>query len=166
MRDQYVVAEKVLDNGYRVEVVYDTDPESPREWCNVGHMACSHSRYNLGDEDFEVSNASLEDLCLMIARHCGIDEELEFQLDEAADKAWEIYSAGQWRERRAMVLEVAQNWLAEHNGKLFYALPLYLYDHSGITMSTTTFSCPWDSGRVGMIFCSHEEAVKEWGVGG
>ena len=26
------------------------------------------------------------------------------------------------------------------------ALPLYLYDHSGITMNTTGFSCPWDSG--------------------
>ena len=25
-------------------------------------------------------------------------------------------------------------------------LPLYLYDHSGITMNTTGFSCPWDSG--------------------
>ena len=27
-------------------------------------------------------------------------------------------------------------------------LPLYLYDHSGITMNTTGFSCPWDSGKV------------------
>ena len=28
-------------------------------------------------------------------------------------------------------------------------LPLYLYDHSGITMNTTGFSCQWDSGQVG-----------------
>ena len=27
-------------------------------------------------------------------------------------------------------------------------LPLYLYDHSGITMNTCGFSCPWDSGQV------------------
>lgn len=33
-------------------------------------------------------------------------------------------------------------------------LPLYLYDHSGITMNTTGFSCPWDSGRVGFIFAA------------
>ena len=26
------------------------------------------------------------------------------------------------------------------------ALPLYLYDHSGITIRTSPFSCPWDSG--------------------
>ena len=32
-------------------------------------------------------------------------------------------------------------------------LPLYLYDHSGITMSTSPFSCPWDSGQVGFIYC-------------
>jgi hypothetical protein len=30
-------------------------------------------------------------------------------------------------------------------------LPLYLYDHGGITMSTKGFSCPWDSGQVGFI---------------
>ena len=33
-------------------------------------------------------------------------------------------------------------------------LPLYLYDHSGITMSTASFSCGWDSGQVGWIVCS------------
>lgn len=41
-------------------------------------------------------------------------------------------------------------------------LPLYLYDHSGITMSTTGFSCPWDSGQVGIIYITREAAEKEW----
>lgn len=31
-------------------------------------------------------------------------------------------------------------------------LPLYLYDHSGITMRTSSFSCRWDSGQVGFIY--------------
>lgn len=35
-------------------------------------------------------------------------------------------------------------------------LPLYLYDHSGITMNTTGFSCGWDSGCVGYIYCTQE----------
>lgn len=35
-------------------------------------------------------------------------------------------------------------------------LPLYLYDHSGITMSTIPFSCPWDSGQVGFIYTTLE----------
>jgi hypothetical protein len=42
-------------------------------------------------------------------------------------------------------------------------LPLYLYDHSGITMNTTGFHCPWDSGQVGFIFISKEKARKEYG---
>jgi len=42
--------------------------------------------------------------------------------------------------------------------KHFVTLPLYLYDHSGITMSTTSFSCPWDSGKVGFIYCSFAAA--------
>lgn len=32
------------------------------------------------------------------------------------------------------------------------SLPLYLLDHSGLAISTTEFSCPWDSGQVGMIY--------------
>lgn len=36
-------------------------------------------------------------------------------------------------------------------------IPLYLYDHGGITMNTTGFSCPWDSGQVGFIFASAEK---------
>lgn len=43
------------------------------------------------------------------------------------------------------------------------SLPLYLYDHSGITMSTSPFSCSWDSGKIGFIFCTKEKAKKEWG---
>lgn len=42
-------------------------------------------------------------------------------------------------------------------------LPLYLYDHSGITMSTTGFSCPWDSGQVGYIYATPEMIRKEYG---
>jgi hypothetical protein len=41
-------------------------------------------------------------------------------------------------------------------------LPLYLYDHSGITMATTPFRCPWDSGRVGFIYVLNQIAEIEW----
>jgi len=48
------------------------------------------------------------------------------------------------------------------SGKYIY-LPLYLYDHSGITMNTTGFSCQWDSGQVGFIIADKEEVKKEFG---
>jgi len=40
-------------------------------------------------------------------------------------------------------------------------LPLYLYDHSGITISTSSFDCRWDSGQIGFIFVSKYKMKKE-----
>ena len=37
-------------------------------------------------------------------------------------------------------------------------------DHSGLSMSTGSFGCPWDSGQVGFIYCSKEQARQELGV--
>lgn len=43
-------------------------------------------------------------------------------------------------------------------------LPLYLYDHSGLTISHTPFSCRWDSGQLGWIYVTKEELRKEYNV--
>jgi hypothetical protein len=43
-------------------------------------------------------------------------------------------------------------------------LPLYLYDHSGITMNTTGFSCRWDSGQVGFIYVTKYQLKQEYGI--
>lgn len=43
-------------------------------------------------------------------------------------------------------------------------LPLYLYDHSGITISTTPFSCRWDSGLVGFVFATRDKIMTEYSV--
>lgn len=50
----------------------------------------------------------------------------------------------------------------KHNGVL--VLPVYLYDHSGITISLDKFSCPWDSGQIGFIFTTREALLKEYSV--
>jgi hypothetical protein len=42
----------------------------------------------------------------------------------------------------------------------FVCRPLYMYDHSGITISTSPFSCPWDSGQLGFIVVSRKKAVE------
>ena len=44
------------------------------------------------------------------------------------------------------------------------SLPVYLYDHSGITINTTGFSCEWDSGKIGYIHITKEEIYKEFNV--
>jgi len=42
-------------------------------------------------------------------------------------------------------------------------LPLYMYDHSGITIALTPFPCPWDSGQVGFVQVKKSEIIANWG---
>lgn len=37
----------------KLEIFFDEDPESPREWDNLGIMVCSHREYNLGDQQID-----------------------------------------------------------------------------------------------------------------
>lgn len=53
-----------------------------------------------------------------------------------------------------------REWIAENPSII---LPLYLYDHSGLSISTGGFSDPWDSGQVGWIFVTYEDIKKEYG---
>lgn len=55
-------------------------------------------------------------------------------------------------------IEAAQQ--AQKQGDI--VLPLYLYDHSGITISLTPFSCPWDSGQVGFVIIRREKMLSEF----
>jgi len=43
-------------------------------------------------------------------------------------------------------------------------LPLYLYDHSGITINTTPFGCRWDSGEVGFIYATRQNIRDNYGI--
>lgn len=43
-------------------------------------------------------------------------------------------------------------------------MPLYMYDHSGITISTKPFSCPWDSGQIGWAVVPASRIKKEYGT--
>ena len=45
----------------------------------------------------------------------------------------------------------------ENELKASVCIPIYLYDHSGITINTEGFSCPWDSGQVGFIYVTDEK---------
>ena len=46
--------------------------------------------------------------------------------------------------------------------KALAILPVYMYNHSGITINTTGFSCRWDSGQIGFVFVN-KECLNEWG---
>lgn len=115
MKKDYV-SEKIIGD-HKVRVFYDNNPESPRDWCNLGTMVCFHGRYKLGDKHSYDNNS---------------------------------YSG--WEEMKEDIIDTEN---------VHTILPLYLYDHSGITISTSPFSCRWDSGQVGWIFVSKEVVMKE-----
>jgi hypothetical protein len=119
-------------NQLTVEIHQDSDPMDPREWDNVGKMVCWHRNYLLGDEQPK----------------CSPSEYL-FQL--MCDREFDKY-------RKFLPDEevVGEENIRKYVEKHFHVLPLYLYDHSGITMSTSRFSCPWDSGQVGFIYAPME----------
>jgi len=54
--------------------------------------------------------------------------------------------------------------LVKHiNRKDVVALPIYIYDHSGITINTSGFSCQWDSGQIGFIYMDKKDILENWG---
>ena len=58
--------------------------------------------------------------------------------------------------------EEFEDWYKENENDVAVILPLYLYDHSGLSISTGSFHDMWDSGQVGFIFVTKEELKKEY----
>jgi len=77
----------------------------------------------------------------------------------------ERYNLGSERAKNTDMYSSWRDWLEEevlkpNNNQVVY-LPLYLYDHSGISISTTPFECRWDSGQVGYIYATKAE-IRKW----
>lgn len=56
------------------------------------------------------------------------------------------------------------DWFEYHKDEFAVVLPLYLYDHGGVTMNTRGFHCPWDSGQVGWAYVTFDDVRREYGV--
>lgn len=120
-------------NGKFIAIYPDTDAENPRtSFDNVGTMTCFHGRYHLGDEHNYGDPLHFTNSLYQEFHPDADDFDTVAEAQEALDKCPIIW------------------------------LPLYLYDHSGITMNTTGFHCPWDSGQVGIIYVTLEKAREEW----
>jgi hypothetical protein len=48
-------------------------------------------------------------------------------------------------------------------GEKIVSLPLWLYDHSGLRISTSEFADQWDAGKVGFIFVTYDKIKKSHG---
>lgn len=109
---------------FRLVIEQDQFSEDPRSWDNIGTMLCCHRGYQLGDCN---SNEQTEEWLAEICRKYGKSDE---EIDEMTFD------------------EEVQFILGQDD---VCGLPLWLYDHSGISISTDRV-CPWDSSFIGLIF--------------
>lgn len=65
-------------------------------------------------------------------------------IDDEAFNSWDEMEAYIRKEKDAAVV-----------------LPIYMYDHSGLTISHTPFSCNWDSGQVGFGYITKAQCREE-----
>lgn len=147
-------------------LMHDDEPINPRtEYDNLGTMVCWHSRYVLGDE---MPRISVDEWMRELAM--SLDASVESRIDYWKNgRGWQtLYepydgSAGSWNrllEQSAAKQRDVVAQVLHHNTVM---LDLYLYDHSGITMNTGGFSCPWDSGQVGFIYVTRQKIKEEYG---
>lgn len=127
-------------NKYTLEVMQDECPEDPRNWDNVCTMVCFHRRYNLGDKH----------------NYADSDEFFNDILHNVCGMKYEDFEELSTREKYKLACESDKIYIKELN----------LYDHSGLTISTSSgypYNDRWDAGCVGWIYVSNERAMKEWG---
>lgn len=101
------------------------------------------------DEDAESPRKDYDNVGLLYCWHKRYD--LGDKHDITSDMA------DSWEEMEALLIE-------EEDLKDGVILPVYMMDHSGLSLSCSPFSCPWDSGQVGFIFCNKERWAKECGA--
>lgn len=182
---------------YCLHIRTDEFPENPREWHNVAIMACWHGRYNLGDEIAEKEPedfwrrlvkenvpesevyASAEAGRLHGIEICknGDDAELidiySTYLHDAKDGVGLRKDLEYDKLRKEDVVECLIDIIEVKNCMTLlepYAewLPLWLYDHGGITIScgsrTGQYADRWDSGAVGWIVMLKKTIMDEVGT--
>lgn len=69
------------------------------------------------------------------------------------------YDIGDEKHRNEDPFEF-QEWVTTSKDIALY-LPIYMLDHSGLTIRTYSFDDPWDSGLLGYIYVTKDE-VREW----
>jgi len=153
--------------GFNINIYQDEMAEDPRDWDNIGHMACTHSHYDFGDKDFMGKDGN-EIVEKILAAVTG---------ENKASSVREAWDYGHDNSKKFKGFVGAGLHII---GKLApVIMPLYLLDHSGLIMSCGSnmdlsckrhnhFGCDpgaWDTSMVGFIFCTWDDVKNEYGLG-
>ncbi len=74
-------------------------------------------------------------------------------LGDSKDHTWKVEDYSGWAEMQVAL---------EKNYRL--VVPVYMYDHGGVSLARSPFSCPWDSGQVGFVGASADAIRGVYGV--
>jgi len=119
--------------GFTINIMHDDSPQNPRT--EWDNFATMACWHNRYNLGDEQESCDIIDwLCDML----DIDEPRE-------------YSDNEFTRLQSLFLDK------------YIAKNLFLYEHGGITMSTGSFSCHYDSGQVGFIYVSKEKVRNEYG---
>ncbi len=141
---------------YHIQIVLDTDlMESPREWENVGTMACWNRNYTLGDEQPKCS--PVEHMRSLLSDNCdqSIEQSAQFiqWMKEEDHEEYGVYE---------FIDELPDSLVFEYFQENYFVLGIYAYQHGGITIRSSGFSDPFDSGQVGFIYVNRDNAMLEF----
>ena len=181
--------------AYKLQVEIDEFPPDPRtDYDNLGKMVCWHGRYDLGDKHNFSEPSDFLKQC--VRDTLSADEVIDFVKKGGCDSVKLEYDRHnrEWALRRhdahfdkwfteytfspktlndsdmakECVLECLPiNALKELADKKNVILPLYLYDHSGLSISCShsyPYNDRWDAGQVGWIYAGHDKIKKEYGA--
>jgi hypothetical protein len=142
-------------------------PDDPREGdCYPDKLICFHHKYTLGDEhDYVDAMAMLLDILSEAPKEVlqPIFDEMKklTEVEPDCDMYESIFDFYYGCTPTDVFREAAE--------KVAVMLPVFLFDHSGLTISTTSTrfaaadSAGWDWGQIGFIFMSHEDVFKDTG---
>lgn len=163
-------ADTQIIGNFRVEVWQDELAESPIEDMYHVTLGCKHRHYNIGHDtglkDLDDYLDTLREKAYLKkfphgrfpqdenapCPHCNqadnasTTEGCDQCNDGYLENPYYIYSGLDIVERITDAIKMDLDFSE------CQILPLYLYDHSGISISITPFSCQWDSGQVGWAF--------------
>lgn len=126
---------------YTLTVKQDDIAEDPREWDNICTMVCWHRHYGLGD------NHSFD----------NPDEFMQHLYLDVTGKHWrDDHESDDWQDVYKELKETSLVLIKQIN----------MYDHSGITVSTSNsypYNDRWDAGCVGFIYVTKKTIFKECG---
>jgi hypothetical protein len=120
----------------RLTMDIDECPESPREWDNVTTIVSRGGNWDISDKGWRMNAEEFAEFL-----HKKLDKKCP-EIKGLKDIDY-IVNCGSVKD-------------------YIVCKPIYMYEHSGQTISLSPFGCPWDSGLCGYVFVFKDKILKEF----